>query len=75
MKNEKRVSKSWGICMHCKQPIYKLNWMNRLIWVHDEPLGNLKVSAEEAYAVHSDPPRKGEPLHRESFIHEAKPQK
>lgn len=42
-------------------------------WVHEAPLGQMKVTAEEAELIKADPPLGHEPLHRETFLHQPHP--
>jgi hypothetical protein len=38
-----------GTCLHCERPVHFANKVG--VWVHDEPLGKLRVSRIEAEMV------------------------
>lgn len=58
-------------CVHCDRPIHFGSKVG--VWVHDQPLGQMRVSRAEADAIKADPPHEKEPLHREPVLHQATP--
>jgi hypothetical protein len=40
-------------------------------YIHDAPLGMMRVSRREAQDIHADPPRYQRPLHRQTVLHPA----
>lgn len=56
-------------CGACGGPIKYVRWAHG--YLHDLPLGLMRVSRREAQDIHADPPRDGEPLDRQSYLHPA----
>ena len=59
------------LCAHCGAPIKYNRFAHG--YLHEEPLGEFRLSRREADDVHRDPPRYREPLHRPTVIHPAEP--
>jgi hypothetical protein len=62
------------LCVHCGKPV---KWVRTAGgWLHAAPLGEFRISRREADDVHADPPRRGhQPLHRQTVIHPAQPER
>jgi len=59
-----------GPCGVCGAPILRSGHDG---YVHDAPLGELRVSATEAEAIHNDPPPPGVEMGRETYLHQPRP--
>ena len=58
-----------GICSSCGAPVKSTHEG----WVHDQTLGELRVTQFEVDLIAADPPLAAQPLHRETVLHQPNP--
>lgn len=61
-----------ALCRYCGGPIKSSRKAGG--WLHAAPLAAMRVSHNEYRDVIADPPRKGQPLHRQTVLHPAQPE-
>ena len=61
------------LCRHCGAPITASKMAGG--YLHSRPLEDFRLSHAEYRDIITDPPRKGQVLHRQTYIHPAQPRR